>query len=332
MKKRIIFILRQPYGAVSIERVFAQVARSLPQEQFEIEFEELSFGFGLFGIIKGLLFFRPRPADIYHITGDIHYIALRLPKDKTVLTIHDLGFLRSNTGIRKFVLKKLFLDLPVRATKYITAISTATCDEICSIMPDAAEKIRVIENPLIDSLDQRPGKPFNAACPVILQIGTTKNKNLSNLIKAVADLNCTLRIIGPLDTDIVGELDASGINYESIISVNNNQIVEEYRNADIVSFCSTFEGFGLPIIEAQAMRKAVVTSNLAPMRDVAGAGAALVDPFDPASIRRALEKLNNAEYRNRLVDLGTENIKRFDPKKIADQYCELYLQILNGQP
>ena len=199
-------------------------------------------------------------------------------------------------------------------------------------MPDAAEKIRVIENPLVDSLDPKPGKPFNAACPVILQIGTTKNKNLSNLIKAVADLNCTLRIIGPLDTDIVGELDASGINYESIISVNNNQIVEEYRNADIVSFCSTFEGFGLPIIEAQAMHKAVVTSNLAPMRDVAGAGAALVDPFDPASIRRALEKLNNAEYRNRLVDLGTENIKRFDPKKIADQYCELYLQILNGQP
>ena len=93
MKKRIIFIERQAYGAVSIERVFAQVAMSLPEELFDVEFHKLSFGYGLFGILKGLIFFRKRPADIYHVTGEIHYISLRLPKKNTVLTIHDLGFI-----------------------------------------------------------------------------------------------------------------------------------------------------------------------------------------------------------------------------------------------
>ena len=330
MKKKILFVERQKFGAVSIERVFAQVAQSLPSDLFDVEFQNLNYGHGPLAALKALFFFRPKPADIYHITGDIHYITLRLPKLRTVLTIHDLGFLRMNTGIRRFVLKKMFLDLPVRRAGYVTAISYATRDEVVTNVPAAENKIWVIENPLIDGFVSTPVKPFNAECPVILQIGTTQNKNISNLIEAVSELNCKLRIIGSLSADILRELEERRICYENVASVDDVQIVEEYRNADIVAFCSTYEGFGLPIIEAQAMRKAVVTSDLPPMNDVAGRGAALIEPSDPTSIRSAFLKLiNDAEYRNRLVDVGTENIKRFDPKTIADQYCQLYLQILN---
>lgn len=332
MKKRIIFVERQAYGAVSIERVFAQVARSLPTDLFDVEFHRLSFGHGLVGIVKGLIFFRKRPADIYHITGDIHYISLRLPKKKTVLTIHDLGFLHTNTGIRRFILKKLFLDLPVRVSENITAVSNATRDEILSYAPEASDKISVIENPLIADFISVPEKPFDVQCPVILQVGTTKNKNVVNLINAIRGIKCKLRIVGPLDATISQELEVSGIQYEQVGSVDRDQIVEEYRNADIVSFCSTYEGFGLPIIEAQAMRKPVITSSLAPMNDIAGDGAVLVDPFDPASIKSGIVKLiDDPEFRNNLVDLGTENIKRYDPQKIADEYYKLYLQILNVQ-
>ncbi len=332
MKKRIIFVERQAHGAVSIERVFAQVARSLPTDLFDVEFHKLSYGHGLVGILKGLLFFRKRQADIYHITGDIHYIALRLPKKKTVLTIHDLGFLHTNSGVRRSILKKLFLDLPLRVSENVTAVSNTTRDEILSYFPGARDKIRVIENPLIADFTPGREKPFDAECPVILQMGATKNKNIVNLINAVSELKCKLRIVGPLDANIKGELEASGIHYENVDSIDRHQIVEEYRNADIVSFCSTYEGFGLPIIEAQAMRKPVITSALPPMSDIAGGAAVLVDPFDPASIKNAVVKLiDDAGYRKNRVDMGTENIKRFDPKTIADQYCELYLQILDGQ-
>ena len=332
MKTRILFVERQKFAAVSIERVFAQVAKSLPSELFDVEFQNLNYGHGLVAVLKALFFFRPRPADIYHVTGDIHYIALRLPKRRTVLTIHDLGFLRMNTGIRRFILKKLFLDLPVKAAGYITAISNATRDEVAANVPAAEDKIRVIENPLIEGFEPMPERPFDATCPVILQIGTTQNKNLSNLIEAVNGLDCKLRIIGPLNADAVALLNRLNITYENVISVDDVQIIEEYRNADIVSFCSTYEGFGLPIIEAQAMRKAVVTSNVAPMNDVAGRGAALIDPTDASSLRDAFLKIiNDTEYRNELIDLGTENIKRFDPNTIADQYSQLYLQILNAK-
>lgn len=332
MKKRIIFVERQAYGAVSIERVFAQVAKSLPADLFDVEFHKLSYGHGLIGILKGLLFFRKRPADIYHITGDIHYISLRLPKKKTVWTIHDLGFLHTNTGIRRFILKKLFLDLPLRVSKHITAVSNATRDEILSHFPNARDKVRVIENPLIADFIPGPEKLFDTECPAILQVGTTKNKNIENLINAVRGIKCRLRIVGPLNANIKRELEATGIQYENVVSVDGAQIVEEYRNTDIVSFCSTYEGFGLPIIEAQAMRKPVITSALPPMNDIAGKGAVLADPFDPESIKSGIMKLiDDAEFRKSLIELGTENIKRFDPKSIADQYCKLYSQILAGQ-
>lgn len=329
MKKQIIFIERQPTEAVSIERVFAQIAKHLPDELFEIEFQNVLPGYGLFGIIKNLLFFRKRPADIYHITGDVHYIALRLPKNKTVLTIHDLIFLHTRSGIHRYFLKKLFLDFPVHAVNNITAISHATKDEISGFFPEVQSKIRVIGNPLIDDFVVGTEKPFDAQCPVILQIGTTENKNLPNLIEAIREFNCKLRIVGHLDANIIRALDANEIRYENVVAADNDQMVEEYSNADIVSFCSVYEGFGLPIIEAQAMRKPVITSNLPPMNDVAGDGAVLVDPNDPSSIKAALLKLmNDTEYRKKIIDRGTENVKRFNSNEIARQYCDLYLQIL----
>ncbi len=52
--------------------------------------------------------------------------------------------------------------------------------------------------------------------------------------------------------------------------MNDLEIKEMYAEADLMSFCSTFEGFGLPIIEAQAMMTPVITSNLSPMKEVAG--------------------------------------------------------------
>ncbi len=328
-KKRILFIERQASSSVSIERVFSEVARNLSADDYDISFQKLDHGNGLIGIIRNLITFRPAPADIYHITGHIHYLSLVLPPNKTILTIHDLVFLHCRKGLRRWALKKLFLDLPIKKLRYITTISGSTKDEICSFFRDAEKKIRVIENPVFSEFVPGDEKPFDVAQPMILQIGTAENKNLSNLVKALAGSNFRLRIIGTLNANIINELNAAGIVFESIDSVGDGEIANEYRKADIISFCSTYEGFGLPIIEAQAMRKPVITSNIAPMNLVAGEGAVLVDPADPADMRNGFDRLiNNASLRNECIKKGIENIKRFSPDKIAESYAELYKEIL----
>lgn len=331
MKTKILYIERKPFESVSIERVFRQIAKSLSKELFEVFFDQLPFSNDTVSIVKNLIFYRQPPADIYHITGQIHYIALILPKKNTVLTVHDVRILYIRKGLRRYILKKLLFDLPVKRLKYITAISEATKKEIVFYTKCDEKKIRVIENPLSESIFRKDIKKFNSECPLILQIGTTDNKNVNNLIKALKGIKCRLKIIGEMSAEIIELLKNNQIFYENAAGLNDLDIRNEYEKADIVAFCSTYEGFGLPIIEAQAMGKPVVTSSLDPMKKVAGAAAVLIDPYKISSIREGiLQIINDENLRKSLVEKGFENIKRFDSAYIAGLYENLYMEIIKN--
>lgn len=331
MKTRIVFIERIFWKFVSIEKVFRQIAESLSVEKFQTDFQKLRFGNRLTGILKNLIFYKPPVADIFHITGHIHYMAFRLPAARTVLTIHDLGLLKVNRGIKRYVLKKIYLDFPVRKLKYITTISEATKAEIVRYTGCDENKIRVIENPLFTEFKISGKKECNKQCPVILQIGTGQHKNLPNLIEAVKDLNCKLDIVGHLNDAQKELLRANKILYENSFELTDEELLEKYKNADIVSFCSTFEGFGLPIIEAQAMLTPVITSNISPLKEVAGSGAVLVDPRETDQIREAILKImKDDDFREKLITEGKANSERFEPGKIALQYENLYREIVEN--
>ena len=327
--KKIVYVERKFLEWVSIEKVFRQVADELDETEFETSFEKAPFGNNLSGIINNLLRFRPAFADLYHITGQIHYMALVLPPDRTVLTIHDLRFLHEKTGVRRYVLKKLLLDLPLKRAKHITAISEATKQEIATLGQIDPDRIRVIENPLRSEFVFRDEKPFAAAYPVILQVGTLPNKNIPNLVAAISGMRCKLVIVGRIDERLARLLRDHDIDFENKADLDDAQIVAEYERCDIVAFCSTYEGFGLPIIEAQALRKPVVTSDRSPMKEVAGNGALFVDPDDVGSIRAGILRLINEEQtRKQIVEAGTQNVERFSAAEIAKAYAAYYRSVL----
>ncbi|MGI8639527.1 MAG: glycosyltransferase family 4 protein [Pyrinomonadaceae bacterium] len=332
MKPKIVYVERKFWESVSLEKVFGQIEKNISKEKFETLFVQLPYLSTLTGIIKNFIFFKKPQADIYHITGHIHFIALILPKEKTVLTIPDLTILRTRKGLRQYLIKKLFFELPVRKLKYITAISEATKNEIIKYTNCEEGKIRVIEIPLSDDLYLEIGKTFNSECPTILQIGTARHKNIINLAKALKGINCRLRIIGKLDEELLNELKINQITFTNDFGLSDAEIRNEYEKADIVAFCSTSEGFGLPIIEAQAMRTPVITSNLDPMKEVAGGAAVLVEPNDVLSIREGVLKIINDEFlRNALIEKGLINIKRFEPVYVAGLYENLYREIIGNE-
>jgi glycosyltransferase involved in cell wall biosynthesis len=266
------------------------------------------------------------------VTGDVNYLALKLPPEKTVLTIHDLSILQYRRGLRRWVLRKLFFGLPARRSKYLTVISKATRDELLKQTDCDSDTVRVIENPLDDRMKGADKRPFNTARPNILQVGTLPYKNVPNLVRAIEGLECTLTLIGEPDEETLRLLKEKNISYRNEKRVEADAMSDEYRKADIVTFCSVFEGFGLPIIEAQAMRTPLVTSNIEPMRSVAGDGALLVDPRDPAEIRHAIDSIiADPRLRENLVERGLENVKRFDPAAVAQCYAELYEEIMQSQ-
>ena len=119
------------------------------------------------------------------------------------------------------------------------------------------------------------------------------------------------------------------IDFSNAFGISDEQIVEEYKQADIISFPSTFEGFGMPIIEGQTVGRLVVTSDKEPMRSVAGGGAILVDPEDVLSIRNAIvNSVCDDVHRSIVVKKGIRNARRFHASEIIKEYCKLYIKLI----
>lgn len=324
---KILYVERKPFGYVSLEKAFRRIASALP-DRFETSFQQVPFGPKFRHTIGNLLLFRKRHADIYHITGHIHYLALLFSPKETVLTIHDLRFLKAEGRIRRWIVKKLYLDLPVRRLKYVTAVSKNTKDEIVANLACDPAKIRIIDVPVFGRNGPASKRAFNRSDPTLLQVGTMPNKNLESIVRSISGIPCKLRIIGALSRDQRQLLRSANIRFENAADLSDEEMWSEYYNADIVTFCSTYEGFGLPIIEAQAAGKPVVTSNLSPMRETSGAAACLVDPFNIISIRDGIKRvIEDDSYRNELVAAGFENAERFRPEPVASQYAKLYIEV-----
>ena len=110
--------------------------------------------------------------------------------------------------------------------------------------------------------------------------------------------------------------------------VTDEEINAEYQNTDIVSFCSEYEGFGMPIIEANATGRIVITSNITPMTEIGGESAIYVNPYNIEEIRLAFKYIiSNESIRSKHIELGINNIKRFNLNSIVEQYKNLYRTI-----
>ncbi|MBM3441002.1 MAG: glycosyltransferase family 4 protein, partial [Bacteroidetes bacterium] len=263
--------------------------------------------------------------NITHVTGDVHFLMWGIPRGKRVLTIHDIGFLRSATGLKYQLLRHFWLTGPVRKAHAITCVSTATKNEVLRHLP-RARRIEVIPT-VIDPRFVRHDKPFNEARPTILLLGSAPNKNLHRVLKATQGLDVHLSIVAKLDAFALELLE--GQSYAQCESISFEALLEQYRQADILAMCSTHEGFGMPILEAQATGRVVLTSNCSSMPDVAGSGALLIDPLSVKSIREGLERLcSDAELRTQLIEEGFKNTQRFLPEEVAKKYLALYRRLV----
>jgi glycosyltransferase involved in cell wall biosynthesis len=292
-------------------------------KQIQLPFPSSNILFIFFNLCYLLRFRR----GIFHITGHIHYAVLALPRDSTVLTIHDLVFLQNYKGIRKRVMKLLFLDMPVQKAKWVTTVSEKSKQEIVKYTNCDPTKILVIGNPISTDceIDLKFSFPHQ---PRILFIGTTHNKNLENVIPALYRLEIELRIIGKISERLHLLLRKFEIKYSNNFNLSNDQLSIEYKNADIILFPSLYEGFGLPVIEGFCVGKPVITSDISPMKEISDGAAFLVDPYSISSIRDAVNKvISNPELRQSKVEKGRLIARSYQNKKIFSEYENLWRQV-----
>lgn len=283
---------------------------------------------GLTGLLYNLVEARGRQSDINHITGDIHYLAIALDRRRTLLTICDCVTLTYLHGWRRKLARLIWYEWPTRCAAAVTVISERTKTELLSCTSCPESKITVIPVPLPPEFGAC-SKPFCEREPQLLQVGTRENKNIENVVRALAGIECHLTIVGRLSDPQISALKSNGVRYTELADLSDSEMIEAYRKADIVLFCSTYEGFGMPIIEANAIGRPVVASDIEPLRDTAGGAACLVNPNEVDSIRAGIRRvIEDAEYREELITRGFENAARFDPAAIAKRYSELYERLL----
>lgn len=326
---RVAHIHRRPFpGSRSIESIFEFVRPSLLDEAIHaVKYEAPRFSKGLLPRAQNVRWAKRLESDVFHVTGDIHYVTLGLCAETTVLTIHDLEMLTRSQGIRRAILKKLWFDLPLRNVAAVTVVSEATKQRLLETVELDPEVVRVIPN-FVNPLCQFREYRAPEATPRILHLGTKNNKNLLRTIQAVAEIECVLEIVGKLTAEQQNTLEEYGVEFGNYVDISNEKLLDLYYKCHVVCFASTEEGFGLPILEAQACGRPVVTSNCSSMPEVAGDAAHLVDPYDTDSIRDGLRMvLHDEDYRARLVKLGIANCKRFELASVTAQYADLYRQI-----
>jgi glycosyltransferase involved in cell wall biosynthesis len=330
---RVVYFMRRPRHGQnhSVENIVDGIVATLGREFQAVRavsrFESLGVWPRLYNIVEAAF----RQGDVNHVTGDVNFLAYLLDRRRTVLTILDCGRIAGKRDWRKRIVKLFWFTIPVRRADVITVISHAVKAELLTHVRIEPGKVEVVPV-AVPSLYRRVDKAF-AELPTILQVGTAPNKNLPRLAQALAGIPCRLRIVGVLTPEQRELLAAYKIEFENYVGISNEQLVALYGDSDIVAFPSTFEGFGMPIIEGNLVGRPVVAGNAASIPEVAGSAACLVDPFDVASIREGfLRVIQDPAYRAELVERGFANATRYQQRAITSQYEAIYHRLAQRRP
>jgi glycosyltransferase involved in cell wall biosynthesis len=326
---KVLYIYRNPNMGYSIGKVFNPIEREmkkycdvdslyLPMSNYNIKGLYYNIRYVLDKINNGYY-------KIIHITGSENYLIPFLRKHNTVVTVHDLGFYTNNPHTPRMLWKYLLWIKTITHASKITFVSEKSQSEAKRFLKIKKNQGYVIYNAVNPNFIFTKNK-FNSECPIILQVGTSSNKNLSNSIIALKNIKCKLRIIGIINSNDKTLLDIYHIDYVNMQNISDDELIKEYVHCDIVNFPSFYEGFGLPIIEGQAIGRPVLTSNVSPMREIAGKGAVTVNPTDVKSIKDGYKYIiNNYDL---VVSNGNKNIKRFSIGEITRKYFELYKSLI----
>ena len=309
----------------SVGKVFKPIEKKMAEyaEVDSIELPVANYSFK--GLWKNVSFMRKHlkknSYDAILITGTENYLLPFIHSAKKVVVVHDVkSFFNHVSGIRRKLKELMFIKVLKYADK-VVAISDQTRQEL----DEYNYHSDVIYDP-VSPMFTYVAKDFNREKPIVLHIGTKPNKNLKNTILALNGLKCHLRIVGEISDEEINRLHKHNVEFSSCANISDEELLEEYRKCDIVNFPSLYEGFGMPIIEGQATGRVVVTSNLSPMKDVAGGIAILVNPNDIHSMHDGyLEAINNNE---KYILTGLENVKRFSVATITGQYFNLIKSLI----
>lgn len=266
---------------------------------------------------------RLRKGDVFYSPG---YNAPAAGTTPFVFTIHDLNHIEF-PGARSAAKSAYYRYVMRPACRRARAVLTVSEYSRRRIAEWSGVDIRRIHN-VGNGVDRRlnpQGERFAHPRPYLLCVSNRRpHKNERRTLEAFAAIAARvphdLLFIGAGTPELEAWIASLGVadRVHFVGRVGDEGLASLYRTADAVVFVSLYEGFGLPVIEAQASGSPVVTSNVTSLPEIAGDGAVLVDPTDTAAIALALAAvLGDPALRSTLIERGHANAQRYSWDRTA---------------
>ena len=279
--------------------------------------------------------------DIYHGLSHELPIGIEDTKIKTIVTIHDLIYLRYPNLFSSVDLKiydKKFRSACERADKII-AVSKQTKKDIINYFSIDEQKIEVVyqgcnkafKTSDYDNYELIKNK-FGLFDEYLLYVGSIEErKNLLTLLEALKDIpRKKLIIIG----------DGNNYKKKCVSFINNNNLnsrtlilsglkIEEmatiYKHAEMLIYPSIFEGFGIPILEALYSKIPVITSKGGCFSEAGGPDSIYINPLSKKEILEAIKKIEGTpNLKEKMIENGLKYAENFSDENIANNLMRVY--------
>lgn len=291
-------------------------------------------------------FFFKRPQyDVYF--NPTHYLPPFSPEN-SVVSILDLSYIYFPELFKRKERVKLvnWSKYSANKAKKIITISNSSKNDIIKEYGIDANKIAVVYPGIKDLKFNSKVKmtnireKFDIKKNYILFVGTLQpRKNVNKLIEAFAALNTDLELV------IIGK---KGWQFEDILlapkrygvedkvkflhEVNDEELIEFYKNAEFFVLPSLYEGFGLPVLEAMQLGCPVITSDISSLPEAGGDAAMYFNPNDVSDIAAKMQKLiDDKGLREKMIKKGYDQVKKFSWDKSAKETLKVFEEIGNAK-
>ena len=266
---------------------------------------------------------------------------------KYVVTVHDLLFCRYPELFNPIDVQiyKIKMERSCREADQVIAVSQQTKEDLVNFLDIDKAKIKVVYQGFHEnyrnevSLEHilRVKEKYSLPDRYLLFVSTIeKRKNVQLILKAMKarpDWDFPLVVVGRATSyiDTLKEMVREYGLQDKVLFLHNvsfEDLPAMYKMAHVFIYPSYFEGFGIPIIEAQSMGTPVITSTGSCFHEAGGSAALYGDPDDVDALVAHIDMFSKDENRAEFIDRGYENIKRFDQSVISRDLMNVYEEVL----
>jgi glycosyltransferase involved in cell wall biosynthesis len=289
---------------------------------------------------------REKRIDLYHGLSNELPLGLCRSGIRSVVTIHDLIFLRYPAYYNK--IDRLIYGAKVKKAcndaDRIVAISAQTKDDIVKFLGVNPDKIDVVyqtchnqfKDQIAENEKESVRKKYGLKSSFVLSVGTIeKRKNLISVINAISEIDGPELVVVGKKTAYFNEVELRIANLgltKRVTFLHNVDFVDLpaiYQQAAMLVYPSEYEGFGIPIIEGLYSRIPVVTTKGGCFEEAGGDAAAYVKFGDARGLKNTISDiLNDASIRIEMIRKGLVHAQSFSNESLVEGLSATYQKTL----